>query len=230
VAAGRRAGPRRGNGRALWAHESACGRLELGKHWASLRVTHAFGQGEPGPATGATSRRKIVNAIRALSQYRPLLKRLGDTGALRVELLMQYERDQVRRIDQRVQWGLGPSVSVVDTERVRLHFTPAYVFELQRDWVPGPDTWQAHQLAWLGSELGWSIDESMFLGEEVIVQLPVERCPCAPRVYAQTNFRVRGNRWLSLESALRFMFDRGQRDLGLSRWDVVLRTGLVFTL
>ncbi len=210
--------------------EQLWGRYRHNAHYVSLRGAHAFGvQGGD----------RYLNAIRGLAQYRyDVLPSL--LGGLGPELIVHYDRDEFRRREHLLNLGVGPYIQVFNSEKLRWNLTVAYAFEFEQfakltspiDPTEGTRDSEfklnSHR-AWFGSEFGWEVFEHFHIGEELIIQVPLDHCPCDTRVYSTTYFRVYGNDYVGLQTALTVLYDAGPA-ISVKLFDAIARSSLVFSL
>lgn len=221
---------RSGNVNLTSLSEQFWGRYLKENHYVSLRGAHAFGiQGGD----------RFLNSIRVLSQYRynVLPSLLGGLGP---ELIVHYDRDEFRRREHLLNVGLGPYVQVFASERLRWNVTVAYVFEFEKfakltteDNPVKQERDSQFELnshrAWFGSEFGWEIAKRFHIGEELIIQVPLDHCPCDTRVYTTTYFRIYGNDYVGLQTGLSVIYD-SRPAISVKSFDAIARSSLVFSL
>jgi len=221
---------RSGNVNVTSVSEQFWGRYLRGAHYVSLRAAHAFGiQGGD----------RYLNAVRGLAQYRynvlpSLLEGLGP------ELIVHYDRDEFRRREHLLNVGFGPYVQVLNTERLRWNVTAAYVFEFEKFARLTSDTDPTAQVrdsefelnshrAWIGTEFGWEIAKRFHVGEDLIIQVPLDHCPCDTRVYTTTYLRIYGNDYVGLQTGLSVIYD-SRPAINVKSFDAIARSSLVFSL
>jgi hypothetical protein len=225
---------RSGNVSSVAVSDQLLARYDLGAHYVSLSTSHAFAKqgGE-----------RFLNAFRALAQYRHGFE-LGFPGFQRVgpAALFHYERDEFRRREHLLNVGGGGFVDLFRSDRVRWNVTAGYVFEFEEfaqltsPTDPSMETLDsgfridAHR-AWLASEFGVQLWERVHLGEDLLIQVPLDHCACDTRVYTTSFLRVYGNDYLALQTAFTVIYDAGPPRFGdIKSFDAILRSSLVFSL
>ncbi len=203
-------------------------------HYASLSTSHAFAK------QGGD---RFLNALRGVAQYRYGFD-IGLTGLERVgpTLLVQYERDEFRRREHLLQTGIGGFIDILQAERLRWTLVLGAIREFEQFAVFTDPNNPAKKVAdsgyklqsfrtWIGSELGWEFWDRFHLGQDLIIQVPFDHCPCDTRVYSTTFLRVYGNEYFALQSGLTVIYDAGPPRFGaIKGLDSIARSSLVFSL
>lgn len=203
-------------------------------HYVSLSTSHAFAKQDGD---------RFLNAFRGVTQYRygfdldlPGLERVGPT------LLVQYERDEFRRREHLLQTGLGGFVDLLRADRVRWTLVLGAIREFEQFAVFTDPNNPAVKVAdsgykiqsfrtWIGSEFGWEFWQRFHIGQDLIIQVPFDHCPCDTRVYATTFLRVYGNDYVAMQTGLTVIYDAGPPRFGdIKGLDSILRSSLVFSL
>ncbi len=221
---------RSGNVNITSISEQFWGRYLRDAHYVSLRGIHAF---------GVQDGDRYLNAIRGLAQYRydVLPKLLGGLGP---ELIVHYDRDEFRRREHLLNAGLGPYIQIFANDRLRWNLTVAYVFEFEKfAKLTDPNDpvkvsrdseyeLNSHR-AWFGTEFAWEIAERFHIGEDLIIQVPLDHCPCDTRVYTTTYLRIYGNDYVGLQTGFSVLYDAGPA-INVKLFDAIARSSLVFSL
>jgi len=221
---------RSGNVNLTSLSEQFWGRYRQKQHYVSLLGTHAF---------AIQGGERFMNAARALAQYRynVMPKLLGGLGP---EVILHYDRDEFRRREHLLNAGLGPYIQVLDSEKLRWNVTVAYVFEFEKfakltsednpsKVVRDSEFELNSHRAWFGSEFGWEIAKRFHVGEALIIQVPLDHCPCDTRVYTTTYLRIYGNDYVGLQTGLSVLYD-SRPGINVKSFDAIARSSLVFSL
>ena len=225
---------RSGNVNYTGVSDQALARYTKGLHDVSLRTSHAFAK------MGSD---RFLNAFRGLMQYRlgwdlgmPGLDRAGAAAVL------HYDRDEFRRREHLLNLGAGAFVDLFNGEKLFWNVTVAPVFEFEKFAVLTDENNPSVKVAdsgyelnawraWIGSELSWQFYERFHVGEDLVIQVPLDHCPCDPRVYTTSDLRVYGNDYVALQTALTVIYDAGPpRFGGIKSFDAIIRSSLVFSL
>ena len=220
---------RSGNVNLTTLSEQFWGRYSKGPHYVSLLGAHAYGsQGS-----------RFMNAARGLAQYRynVLPSLLGGLGP---ELILHYDRDEFRRREHLLNAGLGPYIQVLNSDAVRWNVTVAYVFEFEKfaklttEDNPSKQVRDSQfelnaQRAWFATEFGWEIAKRFHVGENLIIQVPLDHCPCDTRVFTTTYLRIYGNDYIGLQTGLTVLYD-SRPAINVKSFDAIARSSLVFSL